>query len=792
MSAVMAPAQTTTFRNYEDPDRSVYVKRNIRMAGRSPAKMRHPQSFPEWGTRGVQTSPPQLSCVTQRLAPRHVSKGAVNRAATPSGDAIMVTKDGSHSTPDANVTQLSKPQSHQPHGVPPPPLLQGLASTSFATGTSLTAPPPQSRTTIAAVHYACSLRSAPAQNAEQFVRAPAGVATAPSLPSDATASSPAGSAKVPDSQSQASNLGSGKTGGSLVVSRSGVHLATELRAPAQSYTGDYYVCSPPAATRRFGSPASPGPPGCTVSAPARSIPGVRTNNMHYAPPERARTNSGTRAGAYAQIPGAHRHGSCVSPLAQQPRSRVPRRAEIISRMATGGTGVQLPSPVPSPSREAYLSPDRLKSTSGPSASKRFVSSPVRSGRAVIDFPYPKAVTSEPRAEHANDAVRVQTTAEHDALKKPPFLRGLSASVAAAREFINHVEVPCMSSPLVLSRQVEDEKENKETIVGLESQNEKSAEDVTPSLPPPCLELQTAPERIPEVRHVAGGEPEADGGSAAVDALLLLADPKEMPQMMTHDLPHELNFETPRPELVRQASTESNPSEWVRMVSGDTIRMDSCSTLAGNDVADTNEATIIPAHSGDETSEDIRNLTTIPSGAHLCCSEATSGCDVGDPPQVRMQVDAQEEHHDAERAEPGDYVILGQCSGIPSEYRSSTGVVVESKDAHCKVAVLDSKLLNVIGECWPYYEDIVVEGRDFRLGANIVVEGLTSKNIVHMNGLAGVIRRHPREGHPSIITKASKTDGEQARITVCVQFKDSAAAGRKTALLEPRFLRAVAA
>merc|ERR1719491_1859564 len=123
----------------------------------------------------------------------------------------------------------------------------------------------------------------------------------------------------------------------------------------------------------------------------------------------------------------------------------------------------------------------------------------------------------------------------------------------------------MSSPLVLSRQVEDEKENNETIVGLELQNEKSAEDVTPSLPSPCSELQTAPERISESRHLpgtcdAGGESEADEGCAGVDALLLLADPKEMPQMMTHDLPtHERTGESPRPDFLRQSSAESESS-----------------------------------------------------------------------------------------------------------------------------------------------------------------------------------------------------------------------------------------
>jgi len=57
---------------------------------------------------------------------------------------------------------------------------------------------------------------------------------------------------------------------------------------------------------------------------------------------------------------------------------------------------------------------------------------------------------------------------------------------------------------------------------------------------------------------------------------------------------------------------------------------------------------------------------------------------------------------------------------------------------------------------------------------------------HLNGLAGVISEHPREGHPTFIRKPSRPD--KPRLTVCVVFSDPIAAKGRSALLEPQFLK----
>merc|ERR1712226_1408086 len=57
---------------------------------------------------------------------------------------------------------------------------------------------------------------------------------------------------------------------------------------------------------------------------------------------------------------------------------------------------------------------------------------------------------------------------------------------------------------------------------------------------------------------------------------------------------------------------------------------------------------------------------------------------------------------------------------------------------------------------------------------------------HLNGLTGVICKHPKEGHPSFIRKPACP--EKARLTVCIAFDDSSSARTKSALIEPRFIK----
>mmetsp|Transcript_4825 Transcript_4825/g.14046 ORF Transcript_4825/g.14046 Transcript_4825/m.14046 type:complete len:276 (+) Transcript_4825:112-939(+) len=137
----------------------------------------------------------------------------------------------------------------------------------------------------------------------------------------------------------------------------------------------------------------------------------------------------------------------------------------------------------------------------------------------------------------------------------------------------------------------------------------------------------------------------------------------------------------------------------------------------------------------------------------------------------------------EPPELGDLVLLGL--GCPEEHRGCAAVVTELREEHCTVAVLDETRRYAIGNCWPCFNDISVQSRAWRLGARVAVSGMKGSATKGFNGCVGTIARHPREGHPSFVCKASAPNTPQ--LVVCVRFDDAAAAGKVSALLEPRFL-----
>mmetsp|Transcript_2033 Transcript_2033/g.6487 ORF Transcript_2033/g.6487 Transcript_2033/m.6487 type:complete len:270 (+) Transcript_2033:88-897(+) len=137
----------------------------------------------------------------------------------------------------------------------------------------------------------------------------------------------------------------------------------------------------------------------------------------------------------------------------------------------------------------------------------------------------------------------------------------------------------------------------------------------------------------------------------------------------------------------------------------------------------------------------------------------------------------------EPPDAGDLVLLGR--GCPPEFHGCTAVVTAVGEDHCTVAVLDESRRYAIGNCWPCFHDVSIRSHAWRLGQRVVVSGMTGRATKGFNGCVGTIARHPREGHPSFVCKASAPDTPQ--LVVCVRFDDAAAAGKASALLEPRFL-----
>merc|ERR1712037_347590 len=137
-----------------------------------------------------------------------------------------------------------------------------------------------------------------------------------------------------------------------------------------------------------------------------------------------------------------------------------------------------------------------------------------------------------------------------------------------------------------------------------------------------------------------------------------------------------------------------------------------------------------------------------------------------------------------RPREGDVVILGPRS--PPEFRQCPAVVTRVAEVYCDVVVLDDSKRFGVGECWPSFDDIVLVSSAFRLGARVVVAGLTKERTRHLNGCTGSVTCHPRNGHPTFVHKASSPDRPQ--LTLCVGLDDPAGGKVSSVLLEPRFLR----
>jgi hypothetical protein len=123
-------------------------------------------------------------------------------------------------------------------------------------------------------------------------------------------------------------------------------------------------------------------------------------------------------------------------------------------------------------------------------------------------------------------------------------------------------------------------------------------------------------------------------------------------------------------------------------------------------------------------------------------------------------------------QPGDMVLFS----LGQDERSRPGVITRVGDK-CTVVVLDDTRSIGLGECWPEFKDLSLESANWRLGNRVSISGLVGRTR-DLNGMRGTIIAHPREGHPTFVSKPSA----RPRLTFCIRFD-----GSGTALLEPRFL-----
>lgn len=128
---------------------------------------------------------------------------------------------------------------------------------------------------------------------------------------------------------------------------------------------------------------------------------------------------------------------------------------------------------------------------------------------------------------------------------------------------------------------------------------------------------------------------------------------------------------------------------------------------------------------------------------------------------------------------GDLVRIAQGLG-----HGALAVVTEVQERHCTVVLLDEARSRGLGELWPFYEDLQLVSSAWRLGAAVVIQGLTSKKLEHLNGLSGRVGRHPKQGHPALV---QRSHAEEPQLRLVVLMDDAKAAGNTSVFVEARFL-----
>jgi len=133
---------------------------------------------------------------------------------------------------------------------------------------------------------------------------------------------------------------------------------------------------------------------------------------------------------------------------------------------------------------------------------------------------------------------------------------------------------------------------------------------------------------------------------------------------------------------------------------------------------------------------------------------------------------------------GDVVLLSAV--VPHEFRNSQAVITRTDTSHCTVCVLDETGRFGVGECWPSFADVKLVSATLRLGNRVVVDGCSGPQTRWLNGHAGTIVSHRREGHPCFV-RSKRHLSRPPQFNVCICLEQPPSPSERLVLIEPRFL-----
>jgi len=97
--------------------------------------------------------------------------------------------------------------------------------------------------------------------------------------------------------------------------------------------------------------------------------------------------------------------------------------------------------------------------------------------------------------------------------------------------------------------------------------------------------------------------------------------------------------------------------------------------------------------------------------------------------------------------------------------------------------LDSSRTFRIGECNVTLEDVSAIHSEWRLGARLVMKGIASARLKHLNGLFARVCEHKRHGFPCFVQKG-RDSSAKFKLNICVRWEDPSVDSSGALLLEP--------
>lgn len=134
---------------------------------------------------------------------------------------------------------------------------------------------------------------------------------------------------------------------------------------------------------------------------------------------------------------------------------------------------------------------------------------------------------------------------------------------------------------------------------------------------------------------------------------------------------------------------------------------------------------------------------------------------------------------------GDLVILGRR--VQPEFQLCWAVVRSVEETSCRVAVLDATKSFCIGECCPEFSEVLPVNSDWRVGSRLIIGGLQSSHMKHLNGLIGVVHPHRKHGHPCFLPRPGDSDDGNLWLNICLRLENPEKASMHAVLLEPSLL-----